>query len=91
MVQLFEAVPANDLPSVPNFNVCPTDEIHTVTSQDGQRRIQSMRWGFLPHWYKTSSDGPLLINARAETIAEKPAFKLACRERRCRSEESRVL
>jgi putative SOS response-associated peptidase YedK len=42
-----------------------------------------MRWGFLPHWYKTPTDGPLLINARAETIAEKPAFRAACRERRC--------
>ena len=42
-----------------------------------------MRWGFLPHWYKTPTDGPLLINARAETIAEKPAFRSAARERRC--------
>ena len=42
-----------------------------------------MRWGFLPHWYKTPTDGPLLINARSETIAEKPAFRAAARERRC--------
>ncbi len=42
-----------------------------------------MRWGFLPHWYKSESGGPLLINARAETIAEKPAFRAACRARRC--------
>jgi putative SOS response-associated peptidase YedK len=42
-----------------------------------------MRWGFVPHWYKTPIDGPLLINARAETIAEKPAFRAAVRERRC--------
>ncbi len=42
-----------------------------------------MRWGFLPHWYKTETDGPLLINARAETIAEKPAFRDASRNRRC--------
>jgi putative SOS response-associated peptidase YedK len=42
-----------------------------------------MRWGFIPHWYKTPTDGPLLINARADTIAEKPAFRAACRERRC--------
>lgn len=42
-----------------------------------------MRWGFLPKWYKNTGDGPLLINARAETIAEKPAFRQACRERRC--------
>ena len=42
-----------------------------------------MRWGFLPHWYKSERDGPLLINARAETLADKPAFAGACRDRRC--------
>ena len=82
MAQLFEAVPANDLPQVPNYNVCPTNQVHAVIGGD-QRRLVSLRWGFLPHWYKTPSDGPLLINARAETIAEKPAFRSACRERRC--------
>ena len=83
MAGLFEAVPSNDLPEIPNFNVCPTTQIHTVTSDDGRRRLRPMRWGFLPHWYKSPSDGPLLINARSETIAEKPAFRAACRERRC--------
>lgn len=82
MAQLFEAVPANDLPQVPNYNVCPTNAVHAVVGGD-QRRLIAMRWGFLPNWYKTPSDGPLLINARAETIAEKPAFRAACRERRC--------
>jgi putative SOS response-associated peptidase YedK len=42
-----------------------------------------MRWGFIPHWYKKPNGGPLLINARSETIAEKPAFRDACRNRRC--------
>lgn len=83
MASLFEAAPANDLPGVPNYNVCPTNQVHTVTSEDGIRRLRPMRWGFLPHWYKTPTGGPLLINARSETIAEKPAFKAACRERRC--------
>lgn len=83
MAQLFAAAPANDLPHVPNFNVCPTTQIHTVLNEDGTRKLTSMRWGFLPHWYKATNGGPLLINARAETIAEKPAFKAACRERRC--------
>ena len=83
MAQLFAATPSNDLPEGENFNVCPTNRIATVTSQDGQRRLRPMRWGFLPHWYKTPSGGPLLINARAETIAEKPAFRAAVRERRC--------
>ena len=83
MAALFEAAPANDLPNIPNYNVCPTVQVHTVTSDDGVRRLRPMRWGFLPHWYKTPTDGPLLINARGETIAEKPAFRSAARERRC--------
>ena len=83
MAALFEAAPANDLPHVPNYNVCPTTQVHTVTSDGGSRRLRPMRWGFLPHWYKSPADGPLLINARSETIAEKPAFRAACRERRC--------
>lgn len=83
MAQLFQAAPANDLPPVPNYNVCPTTQVHVVSLANGGRRLGAMRWGFLPHWYKSPTDGPLLINARAETIAEKPAFRAACRERRC--------
>lgn len=82
MAQLFEATPANDMPHVPNYNVCPTNAVHVIHS-DGTRRLVAMRWGFIPHWYKKPNDGPLLINARSETIAEKPAFRAACRERRC--------
>ncbi|TDL91057.1 SOS response-associated peptidase [Meridianimarinicoccus aquatilis] len=83
MAQLFAAAPDNALPEVPNFNVCPTNSIHAVVAQGEGRRLSALRWGFIPRWYKTPSDGPLLINARAETIAEKPAFRAACRERRC--------
>ena len=83
MAQLFAAAPANTLPDVPNYNVCPTNEVHVVSLAETGRVLTPMRWGFVPHWYKKPNDGPLLINARAETIAEKPAFKSACRERRC--------
>ncbi len=83
MAQLFQAAPANDLPDVPNFNVCPTNQMHVVLGQGDGRALVSMRWGFLPHWYASETDGPLLINARAETISEKPAFREACRQRRC--------
>jgi putative SOS response-associated peptidase YedK len=82
MAQLFAAAPANDLPKVPNYNVCPTNAVHVVTRGEG-RHLGAMRWGFLPHWYKSPTDGPLLINARSESIARKPAFAKACRERRC--------
>lgn len=83
MAQLFAAQPANALPSVPNFNVCPTTGVHVVQSGETGRQLVAMRWGFLPHWYQTPTAGPLLINARAETIAAKPAFARACREHRC--------
>lgn len=83
MAQLFDAAPDNALPDIPNFNVCPTTQIHVVTGGEDRRRLRSMRWGFIPHWAKSPTDGPLLINARAETIAEKPAFRAAARERRC--------
>ncbi len=83
MARLFGAVPANDLPETPRFNICPTQSVGVVTVDDGTRRYRPMRWGFLPKWYKSPTDGPLLINARAETIAEKPAFREACRTRRC--------
>ncbi|MGP1357386.1 SOS response-associated peptidase [Roseicyclus sp.] len=83
MARLFDATASNDLPEVPRYNICPTQSVGVVTASDGGRRLRPMRWGFVPHWYKTPTDGPLLINARAETIAEKPAFRAACRERRC--------
>ncbi|MEM8824913.1 MAG: SOS response-associated peptidase [Pseudomonadota bacterium] len=77
----FNAAPANDLPREgPRYNVCPTQMIPVVVPG---RRLVAMRWGFLPHWYKTPTDGPLIINARAETVAEKPAFRDAVRTRRC--------
>ena len=84
MAQLFAAKPDNDLPKVPNYNVCPTTQVPIITmgATAGERRLRAMRWGLIPHWYKKPSGGPLLINARAETVAEKPAFRSAVRERR---------
>lgn len=83
MARLFGAQAANDQPEVPNYNVCPTNLVSVVTAEDGRRPYRPMRWGLIPPWYKTPSGGPLLINARSETVAEKPAFRQAVRERRC--------
>ncbi len=69
--------------SRPRYNICPTQTVPVVRAGEEGREGVPMRWGFLPHWYKTPTDGPLLINARSETVAEKPAFRAACRERRC--------
>lgn len=83
MAQLFAARPANDLAEVPNYNICPTMPVHVISATSGMRHLGMMRWGFLPHWYQSETAGPLLINARAETLAQKPAFAMACRARRC--------
>lgn len=83
LAALFDAVPGNDLPPVPRYNICPTQSVAVVTSDGEKRRLRAMRWGFLPVWYKTPTDGPLIINARSDTIATKPAFREAVRARRC--------
>lgn len=83
LAALFDAVPGNDLPPVPRYNICPTQPVAVVTSAGEGRRMRAMRWGLLPVWYKTPTDGPLIINARSDTIATKPAFRVAVRERRC--------
>lgn len=83
LAALFNAVPGNDLPVGPNYNVCPTNTVAVVTSDGGTRRLRAMRWGFIPAWYKAPNDGPLIINARSDTIASKPAFREAVRSRRC--------
>jgi putative SOS response-associated peptidase YedK len=83
MALFFDASASHLPPQEPRWNMCPTQMIPVAVAQAGQRSLEWMRWGFLPHWYKTPNDGPLIINARSEGIAEKPAFRTACRERRC--------
>ena len=81
--EIFNAQIAESLVAVPNFNICPSENISVLVSNSGKRKFGQMRWGFVPHWYKSVADGPLLFNARAETLAKKPAFRDACRKRRC--------
>ncbi len=83
LAALFDAVAGNDLPESPRFNICPTNSVAVVTSDAGVRRLRTLRWGLVPSWYKAPNDGPLIINARADTVAEKPAFREAIRQRRC--------
>ena len=83
MARLFEADLAELGPDQPRLNVSPTETVPVVVSHGGDRTIVPMRWGLLPPWYRTATGGPLLINARAEGIADKPAFREAIRARRC--------
>ncbi|MBB5223823.1 putative SOS response-associated peptidase YedK [Amaricoccus macauensis] len=83
MARLFEAEPGELGPEGIRPNVSPTEQVPVVLSHDGARGIELMRWGFIPQWYKSPTAGPLLINARSEKIAERPAFKEAIRTSRC--------
>ena len=69
-------------PTQPNYNVAPTTEVLGVVAHDGQRVIESFRWGLVPSWAKDISIGSKMINARAETLADKPSFKGLFRHRR---------
>lgn len=77
---------ANALPNVPaRWNVAPTQDILTVrhNPETGLRSLDLLRWGLVPHWAKDPSVGSRMINARAEGIASKPAFRDAFHRRRC--------
>jgi putative SOS response-associated peptidase YedK len=74
----------DDVPDqLPRYNIAPTQLVAVVRLDDGQRVIKPLRWGLIPSWAKDARIGNSLINARAETIAEKPAFRSAFKKRRC--------
>ena len=66
----------------PRYNIAPTQPIGIVARVEGARRFLLVRWGLVPGWVKDPRAFSLLINARAETAAEKPAFRAAMRHRR---------
>ena len=68
----------------PRYNIAPTQDIAAVrVSSDESRELVLLRWGLVPFWAKEPSIGNRMINARAETVAEKPSFRAAYRKRRC--------
>jgi putative SOS response-associated peptidase YedK len=67
----------------PRFNIAPTQPVPVVIRENGARHFRLMRWGFLPAWVKDPRKFALVINARAETVLEKPSFRAAMRRRRC--------
>ena len=76
----------DDVPEfAPRFNIAPTQQVATIRARadDGRPELAFCRWGLIPHWAKDPSIGQRMINARAETIAEKPAFRQPFRRRRC--------
>ena len=71
--------------SQPRYNIAPSQDIATlVQSKVGEeKQFQWMRWGLVPHWAKDIKIGYKLINARVETVTEKPSFRSAIKQRRC--------
>ena len=68
----------------PRYNIAPTQEIVVVrNNSSGKRAAAALRWGLIPSWTKELTPGPPMINARSETLADKPAFRTALRRRRC--------
>lgn len=65
------------------YNIAPTQEVLAVYEREDGREATFYKWGLIPSWAKDASMGARLINARAETVAEKPAFRQAFKQRRC--------
>jgi len=69
--------------SVANYNVAPSQQILAIANMNGLNVLEKFHWGLVPHWAKDTSIGNKMINARSETIAEKPSFREAYNKRRC--------
>src|SRR4051812_6067567 len=65
------------------YNIAPTQDVPVVIESRGAHHLQSMRWGLVPRWSKDPSVGSKMINARGESVHEKPSFRDAFRSRRC--------
>jgi putative SOS response-associated peptidase YedK len=76
-----DEVRVRELP--PSWNVAPTDPVPAVVDRNGRRLLGTLRWGLVPSWAPDPSGAARMINARAETVATKPAFREALRRRRC--------
>ncbi len=73
---------APSLQTAPRYNVAPTQEVVSIL-QDETKHLDFLRWGLIPSWAKEESIGAKMINARAETLAEKPSFKRLLQGKRC--------
>lgn len=83
VARIFHAELSDDEPVPPRFNCAPTDPLTVVLEREDGRVVERHRWGLIPHWAADPSRGSRMINARAETVARSPAFRVALRRRRC--------
>ena len=81
LAERFDAsLPAEGLQA--RYNAAPTQNLSVILNED-ERRIQLLRWGLVPFWAEDPAIGSRMINARSETLAEKPSFRTALKKRRC--------
>src|SRR5205085_989818 len=80
VAEVFGVAPTLEI--TPRYNVAPTQEVVTIL-RNGTDHLAQLRWGLIPSWAKDESVGSRMINARAETLAEKPSFKGLLRSKRC--------
>jgi putative SOS response-associated peptidase YedK len=86
VARIFDAELRDDpdsVPFAPRYNVAPTDPITVVVERPDGRILERHRWGLIPSWARSPADGASRINARAETVAQNPVFRVAFRQRRC--------
>ncbi len=84
LVEEFEVVDNRvPAPLEADYNVAPTKEVYAVVERHDERQLRVLTWGLIPSWAKEASIGNRMINARMETVAEKPAYRRAFAARRC--------
>ena len=84
--QLLEEFELNELEDFqPRYNIAPTQSVPIIriVGEGGKRELATYKWGLIPHWAKDPTIGNRMINARAESVAEKPAFRNAMKRQRC--------
>lgn len=82
LARIFSARAVGDVPTE-QFNVAPTDPVAAVVERHGERTVDLFRWGLVPFFAATASEGARLINARSETAESSPAFRTSFRRHRC--------
>jgi putative SOS response-associated peptidase YedK len=65
------------------YNIAPSQEVPVIVRNEGRNEAKVMKWGLVPSWAPDASMGQRMINARSETLLEKPSFKQAAEKRRC--------
>ncbi|MCB0976597.1 MAG: SOS response-associated peptidase [Acidimicrobiales bacterium] len=82
LAKYFDAAPPAEAALAPNYNVAPTTDVYAVVENES-RHLEAFHWGLVPFWAKDPSVGNRMINARADTLATKNAYRQAFKRRRC--------